>query len=232
MQLIDFSIANAGAIGKNNTFFFSDLFRAAVLGEFTGGILIKAGGDRAVFFDGGRPVHASGQGFTGHFLGELLLRDRVVDPSLVAGAIKRQMNENPRPLLGALLLQEARIDPAAIKRAMQSQTSLRVQELFALSEGEWKSAPGKDARIFQIGVPIDPWPVLLRGLIQASDKGLKSVSDRTLGKAVTLAKGARLEGYALDEAARKVPSIWRSRASPISWSARWATASWCAPSCA
>src|SRR5687768_5004458 len=119
MHLIDFSIANAGAIGKNDTFFFSDLFRAAVLGEFTGGILIQAGGDRTVFFDGGRPVHASGTGYSGHFLGEILLRERTVEAELVMGAIQRQQRENPRPLLGALLVKEARLDPAVIKRAMQ-----------------------------------------------------------------------------------------------------------------
>jgi curved DNA-binding protein CbpA len=103
-----------------------------------------------------------------------------------------------------MLIKEARLDPAAIKRAMQVQTQSRMVELFGLSQGEWKSAPGKDARIFQIGVPIDPWPMLLRGLVQASDRELKTVSDHTLGKAVMLARGARLEGYALDEAAKKV----------------------------
>jgi curved DNA-binding protein CbpA len=205
MGLIDFSIANAGEIGKNDSLWFSDLFHAAVKDEFTGGILISAGGDRAVFFDGGRPVHASGQGFAGHYLGEILIADKHVESSLVAETVKRQQGSNPKPLLGALLIEGARLDPAVIKKAMQAQTQRRVLELFALSEGTWKSAPGKDARIFQIGVPIDARPLLLQGLIHASDREQRVTSDLLLGKAVSLAHdAARLQGFALDETAKKV----------------------------
>jgi curved DNA-binding protein CbpA len=205
LSLIDFSVANAGEIGKNDSLWFSDLYYAAVNEQFTGGILIAAGGDRAIFFDGGRPVHASGQGFSGHYLGELLLREKKVEQSVVASAIRRQQSENPRPLLGAILVQTAQLDPAVIKRAMQVQTQRRVLELFALSEGSWKSAPGKDARIFQIGVPVDPWPILLQGLVNASDRELRVASDLMLGKAVSLAHDAsKLAGFGLDENARKV----------------------------
>ncbi len=205
MTLIDFSIANAGEIGKNRSWWFSDLYRAAVSGEFTGGILVSNGPDRAIFFDGGRPVHASGPGYSGHYLGEILLRDGQVAQSHVSNAVQRQQSESPRPLLGAVLVHEANLDPATVKRAMQTQTRARLLELFALPEGTWRSAPGKDARIFQIGVPIDPWPVLLQGLIHASDRELRAASDLMLGRAVKLAKDtSKLEGFALDDTARKV----------------------------
>lgn len=201
--LIDLSVANSGEIGKGQ--WFSDLYRAAVASQFTGGILINAGGDRAIFFEAGKPVHAGGAGYTRNFLGELLVRKGLVAQSDVSNLVAKQSSLQPRPLLGALLVSEAGVEPREVKLAVRDQTEARLMDLFALSEGTWQSAPGKDARIGEIGVASAPWPLLAKGLTGASDAELRDASDRTLGKAVKLGiDQSRLDRFELDPLAKKL----------------------------
>lgn len=201
--LIDLSVANSGEIGKGR--WFSDLYRAAVASEFTGGILVTAGGDRTIFFEDGKPVHAGGAGYTRNFLGEVLVKKGLVGQSAVANAAAKQETMDSRPLLGALLVSDAGVEPREVKLAVREQTAARLLDLFALSEGTWQSAPGRDARIAEIGVPCAPWPLLVRGLVGASDAELREASDRTLGKAVKLGiDKSRLDRIELDPLSQKL----------------------------
>jgi molecular chaperone HscB len=202
-ELLDFSVAASGDIGKGK--WFSDLYRAAVAASFTGGILVSGAGDRAVFFEGGKPVHAAGPGYTRHFLGEVLTGKKVITGVKLQDAVAKQASMDPRPLLGSLLVSDAGVDPKDIKHAVRDQTMARILELFELVEGTWKSAPGKDARIASIGVAAEPWPILLLGLQHAPVEELRAASDRLLGKAVRLSMDPRkLDRFALDGASHKV----------------------------
>ncbi|MCK6550106.1 DnaJ domain-containing protein [Myxococcota bacterium] len=168
---------------------FSDLFAAATLSGFTGGILVRAPKDAAVFFRGGVPFYAGGVAFDRHFLGEILVRRNLVTSAQLADALAEQASApaTARPLLGALLVARAGLDPSVIKEAVSQQIAARLLQLFTAVEGTWQSAPGENARIRDIGVPCAVKDLLLVGLLEhATDDELRHTSDIFLGKALRL----------------------------------------------
>src|SRR5216684_1270548 len=121
MGLIDLSGAKSGEIRPGTM--FSDLYAAAVFGKFTGGFLVKAPKDAAVFFREGSPVHAGGAGFDRHYLGEILVGAAMCAESSIAAALQKQAEHPaPKPLLGTLLMQDGAVDRDAVETAMRLQT--------------------------------------------------------------------------------------------------------------
>lgn len=187
--MIDLSKANHGELGTAS--WLSDIFVSAIHAQFTGGVLVKAPtGDTAVFFRGGKPVHTGGPGFLAAFLGEVLVDQGLAAQAAVDAALQKQRDlPAPKPLLGTLLMSEGGLDPNDVKRAVQIQNQRRLEHLLSLTEGTWQSAPGENARIREIGVLTEAWPILLDGLEKhASDKELQEQADLLLGKAVKLAR--------------------------------------------
>ncbi len=184
--MADFNTDDSGALGPSGLW-FSDLFYDALSSQFTGALMLKTPGDCTVFFKDGRPCAAGGAGFRTAFLGELMVHGGTVPQSVVSEALQLQGEaQGERPLLGSILVSKG-ADPGAIKRSIQIQTTTRVHELFGAGEGSWKKFPGENDRLRTIGVPMEPWSLLVSGLTQhASDTELRAVSDALLGKAVRL----------------------------------------------
>jgi curved DNA-binding protein CbpA len=186
--MIDLAGAKTGELGKS--VYFSDLYAAAVLSRFTGGILLRSTKDYAVFFRGGCPVHAGGMGFVEHFLGEILVRQGACTPSALVSAIESQAAQEgaSKPLLGRILVEEGAVTPDAVQDAMRIQTAERVVSLFGLIEGTYQAASGENARIRDIGVVSGGLELLTDGLrATASDQELRATSDKLLGQAILLA---------------------------------------------
>jgi curved DNA-binding protein CbpA len=184
--MIDLSSAKTGQLGKD--VFFSDLYASASLVRFTGAILVRAPKEQAIFFRAGAPVHTGGPGFSGNYLGEILLANGDCSPESLSAALEQQTQAGAaRPLLGTLLIREGATTADAVKRAIITQTEARALSMFTLVEGSWQSAPGENARIKEIGVPIAAVDLFIRGLKTAtSDEELRATSDSLLGKAVQL----------------------------------------------
>jgi len=180
--------ANEGVIGEDS--WFSVIFAHAAQGNLTGGVLVRSpAGDAAVFFRDGRPVHAAGTGFTSHHLGTILVQMGACQAAQVDAAVAKQSEHPDPPLLGTLLVADAGVNPADVKRAIQRQNEARFAHLFSWGEGSWTAAPGENARIREVGVVTQTWPIFFAGLAGAPDKELRGVSDRLLGKAVQLKGG-------------------------------------------
>lgn len=184
--MIDLSVARSGELGSVTR--FSDLFASASLSGFTGGLLVRSEGDRALFFRDGLPVHAAGAGFRSAYLGELLLARGAITEAQLSDALARQGDPGPsRPLLGALLVASAGLDPQLLLEVLSRQIEERIFSVFGVTSGAWQSAPGENARIREIGVPCQSRSLLVRGLeAHASDDELREASDTLLGKAVQL----------------------------------------------
>lgn len=202
MGLINLSGANKGEIAPGSM--FSDLYAAAVFGKLTGGFLVKTPKDAAVFFRDGAPVHAGGAAFERHHLGEILVNAAMCSESSIAAALEKQARlPQPRPLLGAILIADGAVDREAIELAMRMQTETRVLSLFALKEGSWISAPGENARIKELGLPIEGKKLLTAGLrSHASDEELRAAADAFLGKSIQLS--GSLPELGLDGAERRI----------------------------
>lgn len=202
--MVVLSPKNSGEIGKD--VFFSDLYAAAIATRFTGAILVRAPKDQAVFFRGGVPVHASGSGFEGNHLGELLLKNGDVTADALNAALdKQERAQGQRPLLGLLLMADAGVQRDALKRAMIAQTEARTLSMFAIADGTWQSGDGENARIKEIGVPASSPSLLLNGIKQhASDDELRAMSDALLGRAVQVVSASALPELGFDEADRQV----------------------------
>lgn len=184
--MIDLSSAKTGELGKE--VFFSDLYASASLARFTGAILVRAPKEQAIFFRAGAPVHTGGPGFSGNYLGELLIAQQECSSESLSTALEAQnAATGTRPLLGAILTREGAATADGVKRAIIAQTEARALSMFSIVEGTWQSAPGENARIKEIGVPIGAVDLFLRGVKNgASDEELRATSDFLLGKAVQL----------------------------------------------
>ena len=190
--MVDLSQASEGHLGDGT--WFSSILLEAIRTGFTGGVLVQTvAGHATVFFRNGEPLHASGQGFTDHFLGQLLIDRALCRPDQVEIAVNEQRNQQGRaPLLGALLVRDG-VDPSEIKRAVQSQTHARLGTLVHLSGGAWRSAPGEDPRVREVGVPLDGWATFFDLMqTQAPSAELKFQADALLGSAVRLSNKGTL----------------------------------------
>lgn len=201
--MVVLSPKGSGEIGKD--VFFSDLYAAATSTRFTGAILVRAPKEQAVFFRGGVPVHASGPGFEGNHLGDLLMKSGDLTAEALNAALdKQERAQGQRPLLGLLLMADAGVQRDAIKRAMIAQTEARTLSMFGIADGTWQSGDGENARVKEIGVPASSPSLLLNGIKQhASDDELRAMSDALLGRAVQLVSGAMPE-LGFEEADKQV----------------------------
>ena len=187
--MIDLSKQGDGRLGHG--VWFSSLMLGAIQIEFTGGVLVQTSmGDAAVFFREGQPVHASGQGFREHYLGQVLLARSVCAAQQVEAAVAEQKGaQGSRPLLGAILVRDG-VDPNEVKRAIQAQTHARLGSLMQLDEGTWSAAPGESPRVREVGVPLDAWATffeLMQG--RAASAELTYQADNLLGRGVKLKAG-------------------------------------------
>jgi tetratricopeptide (TPR) repeat protein len=187
--MIDLTRASAGVLEPGS--WFSDLLAGAIQCRFTGGVLVKTpGGDVCAFFREGQVVHCGGPGFTSHFLGEFLVQQGLVSPEALGRLVEEQVQAGAsRPLLGALLVAQAGLDPAEVKRAVQAQNEARVAWMASIGEGSWQAAPGENARIRDIGVITEAWPIFYRVLGRSmAERELRLLADRLLGRAVKLSQ--------------------------------------------
>ena len=189
--MIELTEVKEGTLGQNT--WFSDLFLAAARSQLTGGILVQTanGSAAGVFFRSGSPVHAAGSLFQNFFIGEILVEMKACARSDVDRAMTEQEElEDTPPLLGTMLIKRVGINPAAVKQAIERQNRARIASLFGLHEGRWQAAPGMNARIEEIGVPVAPWPLFFSCLENhACDEELKALSNTLLGRAVKLSGG-------------------------------------------
>ncbi len=178
-----------GELGR--TVFTSELLAASLQSSFTGGVAIEAPeGQLVVLFKGGRPVHASGSLVPSHRLGEILQERGAVVPGVVATALAElESSEGSKPLSGALLVKHG-VEPREIKLAIQEQARRRIREIWGLTEGTWKAAPGESPHMRDVGVQLDPLPLFVEDLpASISDPELRYAADRWLGKAIKLRPG-------------------------------------------
>lgn len=187
--------------------FVSDLFIAAVTAKFSGGILIKAPEDAAIFFRDGSPIHAAGPALRDFPIGELLVSRGVISAEALESALQTQ-NECPptdRPFLGAILVRDAGVPDEAIIKAVEEQIVQRVTKWFSVTTGTFQAAPGDNSRIKEIAVAADGTQLLWQALKNgASDLELRSISDMLLGKAVGVSELHRLPPFAFDETERRL----------------------------
>lgn len=181
--MIDLSIATSGKFGEGTR--FSDLFYAAVRTRFTGGVLVQSGEvSRTVFFKNGAPVHAGGAGFAGHYLGQILVKEKKCPQGAVDAALAEQQGRDT-VLLGTLLVASAGIAPEDVQRAVRTQTAQRVTEVMHVEDATYQAAPGEDPRIRTLGVAVEGWPTFFAALERgATDAELRTLSNDLLGQAV------------------------------------------------
>ncbi len=209
--MIDLAKTRSGEIGDGE--WFSSLLLAAIRSQFTGGILVETNeGDAAVFFRGGRPVHASGQGFRQHYLGQVLVDRSICPEAALQQALAEQKDASgPRPLLGALLVRNG-VDQNEIKRAIQVQTKSRLGRLISVPSGTWKAAPGDDPRVREVGVPLDPWPIFFELLqLNAAAPELSHQATDLLGSAVKVLRGGLPEHSWTDDERRLLKYLEKPR---------------------
>ncbi len=194
--MLQLSVTTSGELSADQS--FGEVFLAAIIARFTGGLLLEApGGQAALFFRGGQPTHAAGPVFQEHYIGQLLIDAGATDQAAVEAAVASQSNA-PGPLLGALLAQSSGVSQGAIKTAVIRQNQERAAFLFAAEAGTWRAASGENERIRALGVPTSGWPILFGGLAKHGDKDLRRFSKGLLGKAVHLEnKPAELDQFEL-----------------------------------
>ncbi|MEL7371878.1 MAG: J domain-containing protein [Myxococcota bacterium] len=183
--MIDLHAATEGEFGSGE--WFSSLLLASLQVNFTGVALIQFNaGSGVVFFNNGQPVHASGDGFTEHHLGQVLIDRGICSQETVNRALREQSDAAQKPLLGALLVRDG-VDPAEIKRSVQTQTRARLATLMKQAEARWKAAEGQDPRIREIGVALDGW-TLFFDLIENSPcrMELNTQMDAWLGSSISV----------------------------------------------
>ncbi|MEM7675282.1 MAG: J domain-containing protein [Myxococcota bacterium] len=187
--MIDLRTTAEGELGERTRKWFSSLLLAALQAEFTGVTLIRfSSGSGVVFFNQGQPVHASGDGFDDHHLGQVLIDRGICSHDVVSRALKEQQDASTKPLLGALLVRDG-IDANEIKRSVQVQTKARLSTLIGLAEAQWQAAEGQDPRIREIGVALDGWTLFFDLLEKSpSRRELTTQMDAWLGSSIRVQK--------------------------------------------
>lgn len=186
---LEFSSERDGAF--DGRVFVSDLLSTALGASFGGTIRLEHEGRSLVIaLQKGRATHVSGDLVEGHKLGELLVSEGKLRSGDLEKAVAAQAGMQPKPLLGALLVRDAKIDPADIKRAVQEQVRRRLAEVLGMEAGTWRVSPGARPPIADVGVQTELAQVFVGYLPErVSERELRAVADRLLGKAVSLRPG-------------------------------------------
>lgn len=139
------------------------------------------------------------------FLGELMLELQMITPDHLHGSLAR-MQETPR--LQGQILAEMGVDPNAIEAGLRAQVERKVEHLFGLPP-ETTFAYYDNLDILQRyggpPTPIDPFPVLWRGVREAAPWEHVDATLRRLGNA-----GVRLGPSAVVERFQFQPNEWQA----------------------
>lgn len=185
MSTIDLGKTQKGRFGED--IFFSNLFGAAIVSNYTGAFFIKTADAAAeVYFRKGAPIHARGSLFKNDRLGELLMAQGTLNDTALQVALDRQAREqNAGLLLGALLSEARAVELPVVQMALKAQLAGRIQQLFALSFGAWTAELGTFGPIDKVAMAQDAIPLLSSSLYKsASEKELTKLADGLLGQAV------------------------------------------------
>jgi curved DNA-binding protein CbpA len=152
-----------------------------------------------------------------HYLGTVLTELRMISPEQLQTSLGR-MQESPR-LQGQILLEMGAIAPAALDAGLRSQVERKVEHLFTLSnETTFTYYDGVDLlqRYGGPPTPIDPFPVLWRGVRESPAWEHVDATLRRIGTAVLRASAsAQLERFAFSPHEREVVERLRQRPTRI-----------------
>lgn len=186
--MIDLSSPQQGELGP--ALRFSDLYVAALQGQFTGGLLLQtAQGRRVLFFQNGDPVNARGDGFPDAYLGQMVTELGFAGEAAVIEALRQHESipSEQRPRFGEVLNVRLGVDKEAIEQAVRAQCEVRFQQCFELEEASYQAAPGDSEAIRGIAVRTEGWPILFSGMLDhAGHRELRAMSDALLGRSVKM----------------------------------------------
>ena len=111
------------------------------LGKRSGVLYVEGAGKAEVHFNGGRIVAAHGERI--HRLGELLVRNRIIDPHTLLQAIERQRAEPEHRVLGEVLLDMGAVSRDELSRALQVHIQDTIQEILGWRLGTFRFEIGE-----------------------------------------------------------------------------------------
>lgn len=175
-------MAIRGSLGEAS---LADVLQLLVLGGKTGCLSVFEGNQFGrIYLDEGRICHASIVNRKDR-LGDLLLKNRVIDPEVLSRAIEAQKGQHP-PRLGEILLAGGSIEKASLEHYIVIQIEEAVYFLSTWTHGQFHFDPDKRPDERELLVSIDAEELLLEGarrvdewaLITKKVPGLQSVFAR------------------------------------------------------
>lgn len=148
-----------------------------------------------------------------HYLGTVMMELGMITPDQLQTSLAR-MQESPR-LQGQILLEMGATDPARLDAGLRSQVERKVEHLFGLSnETTFAYYDGLDLlqRFGGPPTPIDPFPVLWRGVREAPAWEHVDATLRRVGTAlIRVSASAQLERFAFTPQEMQAVELIRQR---------------------
>jgi hypothetical protein len=141
-----------------------------------------------------------------HYLGELMLELEMISPEQLKASLD-ELQANPR-LQGQILLELGAIDEATLEAGLRAQVERKIEHLFSLTSDTLFSYYDNVDLLADYGgapTPIDPFPVLWRGVRESPAWEHVDASLRRVGNALLRASAtAQSERFAFTEQERTV----------------------------
>lgn len=161
-------MAIRGSLGEAT---FADVLQLLALGRKSGCLSVFEGQKFGrVYLHAGRIIHA-GIVNRRDRLGDLLLKNGVIDPATLASAIERQKGQNPQRL-GELLISAGAINPEQLEQYIGIQIEEAVYFLFTWSSGSFHFEADVAPDRGEILVSINPERLLLEGARRVDEWGV------------------------------------------------------------
>ncbi|MCB9564334.1 MAG: DUF4388 domain-containing protein [Kofleriaceae bacterium] len=159
------------------------------VGEFTGKIVFTQGAgdaavEKAIYFDGGRPVFASSN-LAADRMGELLYREGKITAEQYAGC--RDLVSESGRRMGEILVDRGFLKRRELLPAVRRHVEDIIYSLFAWDEGSYRVVPGDGAASERIRLSRHPAAMVLEGVRRKLDP---AVLERLLGPPGTVVEVA------------------------------------------